>query len=111
MRVQCKSIEEFIANLKTAHSVFDAAVWVLVVESRDEPDSPRVDLALMASAVAVTKEGAEYLVDAEELCGSDYHEGNKPEKDGTKRTDVLMTRLKKFADSRGWSLRPGVLNV
>lgn len=74
------------------------------------PDGVKVGILLQASAVVVTEDGGEYLMEVGEQCGDDWMDATR-DFAGSERADVLKTMIEDFCRNRGLTVRPGFFEL
>jgi len=128
MRVTCKTIEEFIADLSRKIRLFedetvnnsDLVVGSIVRLSihRNQESSSRYSVVIQASAVVriianlgdEVDDVGEYLLQTGQDCGHDVEAGGG-HNEGTEKANRLRDKLKKFCEERGLEVGPGVIEV
>ncbi len=119
MRVSCETVDDFLECLedlaKKESAAFENAVRVSVVrnpcEGENKRKAVRFEVFFHASAVVQLKDGeSEYLLEAAEFCGIDYHDA-EPETKGTQKADLLRERMKKFCKEVNLSVLPGIIDL
>ena len=112
MRVVCNSVDDFLTNLNIAleHGVGLLQQCIRVNKNIRKIDEIRLEISLQLSAVMILPDGGEYIIISEEPCGKDYG-GSQPEKEASKRLEVLLESIDKFCERTGLGSRPGVVDV
>ena len=109
MRVLCNSIADFLTNLESfpAENVIEKTVWINRTE--DSPEAVK-HINLHASAVIITSEDIEYILEGGEWCGKDYTDGEQ-EKEGSKRAEKLIDQIRVMCVEKGLIIKPGMLDM
>lgn len=116
MRVQCSSIDDFLANLnKCGGTVLNGTVFVDESRRPAHGQHPNVSVRwiveIQASAVVELPDNrGEFLLQAGEECGLDYTDATQ-EFDGSDRAAELRGQLEGYCESRQLSLLPGIVDV
>lgn len=107
MIVECHSVEDFLANLHQAESLFTGVIRVNI--HRREIKELVFEVNLQASAV-VNMEDGNYLLQYGEITGSDYEDGDQEAK-GTERAEEIKREIREYAAVREWPVLPGVTKL
>ncbi len=110
MRVVCQTISEFLENLE--HEPDDAVLQKTIRVSciLKFVHEAKSEIIVQASAVVSIGEEGQYLLEAGEICGMDYKDASG-ECQGTDKAEYLRGMIKEVCDRRGWSIRPGIIDM
>jgi len=117
MRIECRSLRDFLQNLEleSDQSLFRNAVWVDVSRhhqnGRSSRDPDATSFLIMFQAAAIVQDSeSQYLVCVGEDCGID-----RMTADGTKgaseAAESLLNRLSEFCQEKGFVMRPGNIDL
>jgi len=116
MRVECSTLAEFVAELDAhlEHQKLVEGVPVLqgcirVSRTNNKLTEEKREVFLHLTTVLIIDE-ADYLLEARVNCGIDYMDASKEYK-GTEFADSYVTGLKSFCESRGLTVRPGIIRI
>ena len=108
MRVTCKSIGEFLSNLKLEKDIYRNIVYVTIDE---EPlNEVNFAIAVQATAVVRTEDAGEYLLVVSENCGMDCR--NKAQQDyaGSEMAFDLKDKIMTTCGELGLEVRTGLVS-
>lgn len=112
MKIVCYSLEEFLINLEDC----DAFLGIVFVNRILSPvegqgrEATSLEANFQATTLIRFSDKSEALLECGEMCGMDRHTADG-ELEGTERMAVLYDRLKKFCDSKGITIKPGLLDI
>lgn len=115
MRVVCPSVEDFIANLGAAQSLFQDTIWCSIIrrpspDAKNKLEAVKFDVVLQASAVVVFDEDeSSALIETGIECGRDYTDADA-EDVGTQEALRLKGLLQDYAEQRNAKILPGVID-
>lgn len=115
MRITTQTVDEFIECLQDVESIFDSTVRVSVGKvphgDKEVRNCVKFLVSIQVSAVVIVSDesGAEYLIDAGEICGVDYVDSSNS-LEGTVRANAMKDKIRQFASSKGWRTLPGVIS-
>jgi len=116
VRVECKSIQDFIESIEghekaTSGKLLYNILYISEFRNPLNGDSPRsatsFEVIFQTSCVFVNADDSEILIVAGENCGID-RETSDGDFAGTTKKDQLLLLLEQFAEQRGVSIIPGI---
>ena len=107
MRVTCKSVGEFIGNLKAEKDIYRNIVYITI----DEEPVNEVKFAVIIQATAIirTEDGGEYLLVVSENCGVDYRDKSQ-DYAGSEVAFNLKDKLAMECGELGLEVRTGLVS-
>ena len=109
MRVLVQDVDEFIEDLKTAHSVHQGTLRFSIIKRKGaSPHSAKVQVYIQFGAVVVDAEGNEYLLEGAEPCGDDFVDAEASGEGSAKAVERKQAVIQ-FASDRGWLVKPGII--
>ena len=108
MRVVVNDVGEFFESLVDVTGLFDSTIRVSI-SRMVVVEGVKYSVRIQASAVVQTSEGAEYLLDVGEVCGTDYCDASQ-DYSGSRVAQEKKKQIKEFASSKGWRVLPGVIS-
>ena len=115
MRVTCSSIAEFLECLSYEKKVlFDTIRFSTIRKPLDGTNrsATKFEVVVQASAVVAVDEDAEYLLEAGESCGKDYHDADAS-REGSDTAQIHKRTVEEFAAQFTPPLKvlPGVIGL
>lgn len=106
MRIACFSLDEFLQNLDEGQ-VHRGAVHVGRVLNQE---GITTTVVMQCSAVVVYSDDSEVLVEAGIYCGKDVDAGDGGS-EGSERCDDLHAELVQYAETKGYRVLPGIIDM
>ena len=115
MRVTCRNVEEFLADLVLGgdEKILQNAVRVTTFRNPidgTKRDAVKFSVVLQASAVVLLPNEGEYLLEVGEDCGVDFVDATQ-DFEGSDHAAELKDRIKGFCRTHGLEVRPGLIEI
>ena len=109
MRVTCKTVGEFISNLKLESDIYRKIVYVTIDETSVDQDNIKYSVVIQATTVVRTEDGGEYLLMVIENCGTDYRDASQ-DYGGSELAFDLQDKIKTSCEELGLEVRTGLVS-
>ena len=109
MRVTCKTVGEFIGNLKLENDVYRKIVYVTIEEEPLDQDGIKFAVVIQATTIVRTEDGGEYLLVVTENCGKDLRDVSQ-DYGGSELAFDLQDKIKTACEELGLEVRTGVVS-
>jgi len=113
VRVECKSIQDFLCNLKalSKEQVIEGIVRVSISERDERGDGPYFYINFQASAlIQLADYEGQYLLEFGEDCGRDIRD-SEPDFEGSGNAYALEAEVKAMCNEKGWRILPGIISI
>ena len=111
MRVECKTFDGLLANLRAieAKQLVEGILRVSISEREESEVKFFVNFQVSALIHFASYEG-QYLLEFGEDVGRDIRD-SEPESPGTEKARKYRTELEKLCKFRGWTILPGIISI
>ena len=115
MKVVCTSVNDFLHNITVEgfDKVLHRVIYVDYVKNPlgdNQRDCVKWKVFLSASAVMVTEDEGEYLLEVGVNCGVDYTDKSNDLK-GSKKALELKSQIEECCKNHNLTIRPGVVEI
>jgi len=111
MRVECKSIQDFLLNLDNIamERVIESTIRVSISENRE---GVKYYVNFQASAlIQLAEYDGQYLLEFGADCGRDIRGTSDPDFEGTSKAMAFKAEVIEMCDKKGWTTLPGVISI
>ena len=110
MRVTCKTVSEFIDNLKSEKgNIYRNIIYVMIEEEPLDQNNIKFSITIQVTAVVRTEDGGEYLLVVAENCGKDLRDVSQ-DYGGNELAFDLQDKIKTACEELGLEVRTGIVS-
>ena len=113
MIVQCNTVEEFLECLKSEQHIFQNTVRVSTTRRPLDSGPPYAvfEVSFHASSVILVDTESQYLLQMGVRCEGKDYEDSTQSKEGSELADEIKNKIKRYVESRGWMILPGIISI